>query len=229
MKTLKGMILIPLALTMLAFPKAYAQSPTEKQSLSDLKWELAQVEGELSQAAAEGAQYSSGLIKELIGVRLQVLKTNRALIQQRVHAIESGTKITIVITGTKPDPERTALLEEDIRQQRTKLAEARAYADQYTGGLLEPIAECFVALSQQVLSMLEQQYLLAKYGLNLPYQPMFPAEPRAATVSPGKQPQPEGNRLGQQAYRFAQRGRPVCGIGCLGEGVRCQRAGAKRL
>ncbi|GBC80620.1 hypothetical protein HRbin09_01865 [bacterium HR09] len=103
-----------------------------------------------------------------MGVRLQILKTNRALIQQRIHAIESGAKIEIVALGTKPDPERAAQLEEEIRRQRTKVADARAKADQYVGGLVDALAETTVATAEQTLAMLEQQYLVAKYGLAFP-------------------------------------------------------------
>jgi len=143
-------------------------TPEEEQTVADLKRELAQVEGEVSQATAEDAEYSGGLIKALIGVRLQVLKTNQALLQQRIHSIESGAKVTIVLTSTKLDPERAAQLERELRQQREKVAEARSYADQYAGGLVKAIAESTVATAKQTLAMLEQQYLVAKYGLALP-------------------------------------------------------------
>jgi hypothetical protein len=146
-------------------------TPEEEQTVANLKRELAQVEGEVSQATAEDAEYSGGLIKALIGVRLQVLRTNQALLQQRIHSIESGAEVTIVLTGTKPDPERAATLEREIRQQRDKVAEARSYADQYSGGLVKAIAESTVATAKQTLAMLEQQYLVAKYGLALPSPP----------------------------------------------------------
>jgi hypothetical protein len=146
-------------------------TPEQKQVVADLKEELGRIRQEIEHTKEEDAAYSGGLIKSLIGVRLEVLKTNEALVEQRIHALEAGTRITLVINAAKTDPARAAELTKEIESQKVKLAEARTEADRYSGGLLKAMAETAVATARNTLAMLEQQYLIAKYGLAIPTAP----------------------------------------------------------
>jgi len=143
----------------------------QKQLVADLKSDLEQIRQEIEYATRDDAGYSGGLIKSLIGVRLEVLKTNEALVEQRIHALETGARITLVVSATKPDPTRAAELAKEIESQRAKVAEARAEADRYSGGLVQAMAETAVATNRNTLAMLEQQYFVAKYGLAMPSGP----------------------------------------------------------
>lgn len=114
------------------------------------------------------AKYSGGLIKELVAVRLEILKINEALIQQRIHAIESGAKITTDTITTKPDVERAKQLEAEMIKQELKVGESEAKASLGNGGLIGVMAEMGTSTERNSLAMLRQQYLVAKYGLYLP-------------------------------------------------------------
>jgi hypothetical protein len=143
-------------------------TPEQKQVVADLKQDLDRIRQEIERGTQDDAAYSGGLIKTLIGMRLEVLKTNEALVQQRIHALESGARITVVVNATKPDPTRATELAKEIESQRAKVEEARAEADRYSGGLVQAMAETAVATNRNTLAMLEQQYFVAKYGLAIP-------------------------------------------------------------
>lgn len=72
-------------------------SRTETGS-SGSKAELSQTEGEISAAKEVDQQFSGGLIKNLTTARLEILGTNKALLEQRINAIESGAKIDVVVS-----------------------------------------------------------------------------------------------------------------------------------
>ena len=84
------------------------------KQVDGLKVELSQVVSDISDAKSEDQKYSSGLIKGLIKTRLEVLETNKALLQQRINAIESGAKIETVISAVKPDLNSAASILKDI-------------------------------------------------------------------------------------------------------------------
>ena len=143
-------------------------TPEEQQMIEQLIGELAQVQVQIDAAEQDDQSYTGGLIKTLIAVRLEVLKTNHALIQQRIHALESGAEIEIVVSVSEPDPELTASLLSEIETQRIKVAEAEQEADLYSGGLLRALALSTLATAHNTLAMLEQRYLSAKYGFATP-------------------------------------------------------------
>ncbi|EMH4162407.1 hypothetical protein RJ498_001649 [Pluralibacter gergoviae] len=140
-------------------------TPEQKQQVSALKTELSQTEGEISAAKDVDQQFSGGLIKNLTTARLQVLATNKALLEQRINAIESGAKIDVVVSGIKPDPELAASIKTEIDNLAVKISAAKADASQYTGGLVQVLKLSTVATEEQSLAMLQQKYLTAKYGL----------------------------------------------------------------
>ena len=143
-------------------------TPEQKQVVADLGQDLDRIGQEIENATRDDVAYSGGLIKTMIGMRLEVLKTNEALVEQRIHALESGARITVVVDATKPDPTRATELAKEIETQRAKVEEARTEADRYSGGLVQAMAETAVATNRNTLAMLEQQYFVARYGLALP-------------------------------------------------------------
>jgi hypothetical protein len=143
-------------------------TPEQKQLDADLKEELAGVRLDVQEAEKQNAEYSGGLIKSLIAMRLEVLKTNEALVQQRISALESGARIMLTVNGTTPDPARAAAIEREIEAQKVKLAEAQVEADRYSGGLVRGVAETSVATIRTTLALLDQQYLIVHYGIATP-------------------------------------------------------------
>lgn len=85
-------------------------NPEQKQEVASLRSELAKAEQEIVEAKSQQGQYTGGLIRNLITAGLEVLGTNKALLEQRINAIESGAKIEISVSGVKPNPEAAAAL-----------------------------------------------------------------------------------------------------------------------
>ncbi|MGE3970418.1 MAG: hypothetical protein AB7E78_03570 [Porticoccaceae bacterium] len=139
----------------------------------------------------QNAQYSGGLVKALIALRFEILKTNEALIQQRIHAIESGSKVTIETFATKADPERAQELEEEMTRQELKVSEAEEKASLYSGGLVGAMAVTGAATERNSLTMLRQQYLIAKHGLASAQQGASDNAPRQTSETTPKSKAPE--------------------------------------
>jgi hypothetical protein len=123
-------------------------TPEQKQLVTQLKEDLSRIRQDIEQVNQEDAAYSGGLIKALIGIRREVLKTNEALLEQRIHAIEGGARITIAIKAVEPDLETAEELAKEIESQKAKVIEARAEADRFSGGLVQAMAETTVATAR---------------------------------------------------------------------------------
>lgn len=164
-----------------------ALTPEQKKIVAGLKDDLTRVNKDIEQAIQEDANYSGGLIKSLIAVRLEILRTNAALIEQRIHALEGGTRQNVVVNVSKPDQARADELLAEIETQQKKVADARREADRYSGGLVKALSESTAATATNSLAMLEQQNFIAKYGLAMPanVQPATGAAPEtSAEVRP---------------------------------------------
>ncbi|TJY58885.1 hypothetical protein E4T66_14905 [Sinimarinibacterium sp. CAU 1509] len=166
----KQMVVLALCMTALLGACTRSLSPEEQARVEALRTELEATKREVAGAEAQNAQYSGGLVKALLSVRLELLKTNEALIEQRIHAIESGAKVTIETVATNPDVARANQLQDDIAKQEAKVTEADAKASLYSGGLVGAMAVMGAATERNTLAMLRQQYLVAKYGLAYPKQ-----------------------------------------------------------
>jgi hypothetical protein len=179
-----------IAMCLLLWPSAACSqtlTPEQKLTIASLKDDLGRVNKEIEQATQDDAKYSGGLIKSLIAVRLEVLKTNAALIEQRIHALEGGARQNIVVNASKPDQVRADELLAEIQAQQKKVAEARREADRYSGGLVKALSESTAATATNSLAMLEQQYFIAKYGLAMP-------SPTPAAASAGSAPASQARR-----------------------------------
>lgn len=181
----KTLIATLVGITMLTGCGPQELTPEQKQEVAALKTELSQTEGEILAAKEVDQQFSGGLIKNLTTARLEVLGTNKALLEQRINAIESGAKIDVVVSGTKPDPELAASIKTEIDNLTAKINEAKADASQYTGGLIQVLKLSAVATEEQSMAMLQQKYLTAKYGLA--EVKLAPIQDSAATASDKKE------------------------------------------
>jgi hypothetical protein len=147
---------------------SYPPSPEDLQQVVELRIALASVLQDLLATESEDAQYTSGLIKSLIAVRHEIIRTTKALIEQRIYALESGAPLTLAIPVTIPDPDRANQLAQELRTQIDLVAQARSDAAQHSGGLIAAVKASTVAMQEQSLAMLRQHYLISKYGLSLP-------------------------------------------------------------
>lgn len=138
----------------------------QKALISQLANELQETKHEIATINPE--QYSGGLLKALSSARLEILKTNQALIEQRVLSIESGSPVTVASNVTKPDEGLASSLATEIASLKAKVEAARADAARYNGGLLQIVKLSVASTHEQSLALLEQKYLIAKYGLAQP-------------------------------------------------------------
>ena len=184
MRTLIALEILGLLFVTTACARAQQLTPEEQQIVTQLQDELGRVELAIESAEEDNSTYSGGLINTLITLRLEILKTNHALIQQRIHALESGAEIDITVSGSEPDPELAASLLAEIEDQRTKIAEAEKEAARYSGGLVQALALSTVATQRNTLAMLEQRYFSAEYGLATPMPTASPEAGGAGGATP---------------------------------------------
>lgn len=133
--------------------------------VSQLRAELAATDDEISAAAKDDASLSGGLVKALIRTRLEILKTNKALIQQRIHATEARAPITLSVWSYKVDQQEADRLAGEIESQAKEIQAAKEDASRYSGGLVLAMKLSSIATQEQTVAMLKQRQLVAKYGL----------------------------------------------------------------
>jgi len=140
--------------------------PVWATPVDDLRRDQDKIERAIAEARIEHDKLSGGLLKSLIAVRLELLRTNAALVQQRIHALESGAKITLTLTGTAPDPNRSVEIEKEMLSLKDRIAAQQAESAKYSGGLVKAMLESGIATSRLSLEMLNAEYLKAKYGIH---------------------------------------------------------------
>lgn len=145
----------------------YEPSEQDLVRINQLQAEADSIDLALKTVDEELDRWSGGLIAGLLRVRRQVLLTTHDLIEQRIHALESGATITMEVPGTAPDSSRADSLRREMEQQREAVLEAEEEAEG-AGGLIGALALATVATERQSLAMLRQGYLAAKYGLSVP-------------------------------------------------------------
>lgn len=151
-------------------------TPEQKAYVARLETELAQTKQDIDAGTRSSAIYSGGLIKDLISTRIEILKTNQALLEQRILAVQSQSSVTVATFVSNVDENLANKLSVEITQAKSGITSAKAEAAQYSGGLIQALKLSTIATSEQTLAMLEQQYLVAKYGLN-PVRTYTPAVP----------------------------------------------------
>ncbi|MEJ2082072.1 MAG: hypothetical protein P8Y94_07830 [Acidobacteriota bacterium] len=167
-------------------------APPDPELIASLRDELNTVEKEIHAAQAEDAKYAGGLVKSLIRIRLELLKTSQELIRQRIHSLETGAPVTITVAASKPDQELANRLKAELLVQKKKVDEAKAYSDRYSGGLVKAMAESNVATASTTLAMIDQRRLIAEYGLGFPALPT----PDSAASPPRSAPIPTDDNAG---------------------------------
>ncbi len=133
--------------------------------LESLRIEQLRINESVNSAKEEDKKLSGGLIKALIGARLELLKINSALIQQRINAIESGAKIYIKLYETEPDLARAQNIKSEMDSIRSEIRAKEDEIKKYQGGLIKVTLMSAVATMNNTLAMLQTEYLKAKYGI----------------------------------------------------------------
>jgi hypothetical protein len=160
-----GALLVIMLLSM----TACAQSlPPEKAAM--LKADIALVDAQIKSAEAEDAKYSGGLIKALIGTRLEILRQTKAMLDQRSKASIFGIALKYTVDGkpfTLPPTAKSELagVDAEMAALKIKIAGQEEEVARYSGGLLQAMAMSTLATMRQTEAMLEQKRLAIQYEL----------------------------------------------------------------
>lgn len=148
--------------------------------------EQSQINQMINQARQEDSKFSGGLIKSLIGIRLEVLQINSALIQQRINALESGAKIKVMLYEAKPDPERARNLKTEMDSIESEIKAKEEEIAKYSGGVIKATLMMTVATMNNTLAMVQTEYLKAKYGIYWPPETNNKMEGTASSATVNK-------------------------------------------
>lgn len=146
----------------------WSQPHQDTSNLPQIKAELESVQRQIKEAEQEDSKYSGGLIKSLIGLRLEVLRTTAALLEQKIHALEKGARFEFVVPAAEPDSARASEIEKDIDRLRAEIAEAESEASRYSGGLVHSMHLSRIATQKNTLAILQQRALFARHGIAYP-------------------------------------------------------------
>jgi hypothetical protein len=149
-------------------------------SAAELKQERSALTQEIVAARAEQQKYSGGLLGSLIAARLEVLKTNDAILQQRILAEDGGARVDIIVTATRPDPQRAEAVAKEMSDLEKRIASQEAEGAKYGGGLVKGMIESGIATTRLSLEMMRIEYLKAKFGIV--WAPTLNAPAAPATV-----------------------------------------------
>ncbi|MDO6560156.1 hypothetical protein [Paraglaciecola chathamensis] len=163
----------------------------ELAEVNALKTDLISISSDIDSAQDEYDKYSGGLIKSLISVRLETIKTTKALIEQRIKALEYGAPITISLTSMTPHPDKSAEVLEKIRLLEEEIGFAKKDADRYSGGLILAMKQSTIATQEQTLAMLKQKYLNYKYGISTHAEPEEIQDVSQSKIESKNEPAPE--------------------------------------
>lgn len=183
----------------LLISSATAQSPPKKSTLvaistptvtalntsaaiAALRTEIESVKQRITDSESEDQNYTGGMIKSQIQLRIAVLKTTEALLLQKVAILSTGAKQVFEANVHKPDAAVATAIEADIAALKSRIELARVEADKYTGGLIKATRESAIATMEGTLALLEQRGLSAKYGL--PTMPAIAASNQQSATRP---------------------------------------------
>ena len=147
-------------------------------STKDLDSDIAAVRSQITGAEADAAKYEGGLLRAMIDLRLEVLRTTESMLQQKrtslIHEIE--LKYACPVTASQ---EKLDAMTSDIAAAQTKLEADERRAAQ-SGGLIQVLALATVATHRLAIAQLHLSYLGSKYGFVLPQIQPSPVEKKEA-------------------------------------------------
>jgi hypothetical protein len=147
-------------------PPAAKPAPSSATQLQQLAADIASVERDIRSAETETAQYSGGLVKSLVDLRLATLRQTRALLDQRLKAGSHAVSLRYTVDGkVLQAPTDLAGVESEIAATKASIEKQQAEAEKYSGGIVLAMALSTLATSRQTLAMLEQKRLAIKYGM----------------------------------------------------------------
>ena len=151
-------------------------------STEELDGDLGLLDKEIKEAAENSEVYSGGLLSLLTKVRLETLRSTKAMLEQKRSGFKRYIPLSYSIEGKKfsPPDNKTELLKElgsDIKNLKLDLAQAEKESEKYSGGLLQAISLTRVSTVKNSVAFLEQRQLLLKH--DIPYYSILPAKTKS--------------------------------------------------
>lgn len=146
----------------------YAHS---EPSTAALDADLAEVRAQLKAADDDHAKLAGGLIKVMVGLQRQVLRTTEAMLLHKRSALIRRIDLHYTVNGSLLTPiseEKLGEIAADVEKAESELAKNEEHAKRYSGGLVQAMALVTVETNRLALAQARMAYYAAKYGLGLP-------------------------------------------------------------
>jgi hypothetical protein len=131
--------------------------------LADLRKDLKSTKVEIEKSTMAPGDISDTL-NQLIKIKVETLKINAALLDQRINAIESGATFKTILYQRAEEPWQAKKLADEIASLKSEISSSTVGLTKDNTALHNLIAVT-EARRNQTLALLEQRYLVAKYGL----------------------------------------------------------------
>lgn len=172
------------ASVLVAFPAAGQEA--------DFSADIADVTQRIEDAEKTVSQFEGGVIKALAQYRLEVLKMNRALLENRQLSADAGISPDLVVPTVEPDLARAAEILTDIQTQTEVVAAAEAEAKN-SGGLVQAMALTRVETEKLTLAQLKLAWYQAQYGISTPQLAAAAPPPVSDEIAKDALPPAESN------------------------------------
>jgi hypothetical protein len=140
-------------------------------STKDLDADIAAMQTEIVAAQGEAAKYDGGLVWAMADLRLQVLKTTEAMLQQKRSSFLRRIDLKYTVPSSAPASANKSELDKmarEIADAQVKLEADEKEAARYSGGLVQGLALATVATDHLAIAQLNLAYYGSKYGFVLP-------------------------------------------------------------
>jgi hypothetical protein len=146
----------------------YAHS---EPSTAALDADLAEVQAQLKAVDEEDAKLAGGLIKVMVGLQREVLRTSHAMLMQKRAALIRRIDLRYTVDGSRLAPvseEKLSEIAVDLEKAESELAKSEEQATRYSGGLMQVMALVTVETNRLSLAQARLACYAAKYGFALP-------------------------------------------------------------
>lgn len=156
-----------LVLALVLLVGAAACSEEEPVAASDLQGELERLREQIEEAERTAEQHSGGLIGDIAGTRLEVLRLSAAMLENRLIAEQGGVPTEMVAKVSKPNSARAEQILRHIAAAEDELEEIEDAASQ-RDGMAGSLSQAAIATQELTIAQLRQAYFEAAYGLAPP-------------------------------------------------------------
>ena len=139
----------------------------QSESIEDLTEQLDVISSQIADAELIAVSDEPEAVREVAKLRLEVLELSRALMENRILAIEGENVRRIVVAGVEPDMRYAELLQDQLVATTDRIRDAREDADSLEG-VEGSIARIRLETELLTRSQLMLAYYQAAFGIRLP-------------------------------------------------------------